>query len=287
MSAKVKKSAYSTSAWKRFFKNKPAISGLITLAVVLLLVIILPPFLPSQFKTDAIAFSSPPSGTHLLGTDDVGRDILSRLVSGGRVSLFVGLVSTLISLAIGVPFGMLAAFYRRGLETVIMRLADIFMSFPSVILILFLVSIFGPSIITVTFVIGIMGWPEFARLIYGNVLTIREKEYVEAATAIGAKDRLIMSRYILPNSIAPIIIAVTFRVATAIVLESSLSFLGMGVQPPQSSWGNMLYNAESITVLSSRPWMWVPPGLALIVTILSINFVGNGLRDTLDPKTKV
>ena len=167
----------------------------------------------------------------------------------------------------------------------VMRLSDIFMSFPSTILILFLVSMFGPSIITVTVVIGVLGWPKFARQIYGSVLSIREKDYIEGAVAIGAKDKLIITRYILPNAVAPIFISITFRIASAIILESSLSFLGMGVQPPAASWGNMLYNAQSITILTSRPWMWVPPGLALVITILSINFIGNGLRDALDPKT--
>lgn len=170
-------------------------------------------------------------------------------------------------------------------EVVVMRLSDIFMSFPSTILILFLVSMFGPSIITVTVVIGVLGWPKFARQIYGSVLSIREKDYIEGAVAIGAKDKLIITRYILPNAVAPIFISITFRIASAIILESSLSFLGMGVQPPAASWGNMLYNAQSITILTSRPWMWVPPGLALVITILSINFIGNGLRDALDPKT--
>ncbi|QQZ60765.1 ABC transporter permease [Paenibacillus sonchi] len=193
----------------------------------------------------------------------------------------------MISVALGIPLGLLAAFFRGKFETVTMRLADIFLSFPNIILILFLVSIFGPSIITVTVVIGILGWPFFARLMFGTVLSIKEKDYIEGAAAIGEKQRTIIFKYILPNAIAPILIQVTFRIAGAIILESSLSFLGMGVQPPAASWGNMLYNAQSITILSERPWMWLPPGLLLILTILSINFVGNGLRDALDPKTRL
>lgn len=273
---------------KRYCKNKLAIAGFVVLVVITLLVIIVPPFLTySEAEINPTAFNEPPSETHLLGTDDVGRDILSRLMHGGRVSLFVGLTSTLISVLIGIPLGILAAFYRGIIEQIVMRLSDVFMSFPSIIFILYLVSFFGPSIITVTAVIGVLGWPLFARLIFGIVLSIKEKEYIEGAVAIGEKVSSIIFRYILPNAVAPILIQITFRIAAAIVLESSLSFLGMGVQPPAASWGNMLYNAQSITILTERPWMWLPPGIALMLTILSINFVGNGLRDALDPKTKI
>ncbi|GGB39178.1 peptide ABC transporter permease [Lentibacillus populi] len=273
---------------KKYCENKLAILGLIVLIVIILLVIILPFFLRyTEAEIDALAFNAPPSSEHLLGGDDVGRDVLSRLIYGGRVSLFVGIISTFISVIIGIPLGVLAAYYRGYIESIIMRLADIFLSFPSIILILFLVSMFGPSIITVTVVIGVLGWPFFARLIYGNVLSVKEKDFVEGAIAIGEKNSRIVFKYILPNAIAPILIQITFRIAAAIILESSLSFLGMGVQPPAASWGNMLYSAQSITILTERPWMWLPPGIALIVTILSINFIGNGLRDALDPKTKI
>ena len=203
------------------------------------------------------------------------------------MSLFVGIISTLISVAIGIPLGLLAAFYRGWFETLVMRATDIFMTIPSTILILFLVSMFGPSIVTVTVVIGVLGWTKFARQIYGTVLSVREKDYVEGGKAIGQRDGVIIARYILPNAIAPIFISITFRIASAIILESSLSFLGMGVQMPAASWGNMLYNAQSITILKSCQWMWLPPGLALMITILSINFIGNGLRDALDPKTSI
>jgi len=273
---------------KRYCRNKLAVAGLFVLLAITVAVVAIPPFLPfSEADIDITAFNTPPSGRHLLGVDDVGRDILSRLLYGGRVSLFVGIISTFISVVIGIPLGLMSAFYRGIFEIMVMRLSDIFMSFPSTILILFLVSMFGPSIITVTVVIGVLGWPKFARQIYGTVLSVREKDYIEGAVAIGAKDSRIITKYILPNAIAPIFISITFRIASAIILESSLSFLGMGVQPPAASWGNMLYNAQSITVLTSRPWIWVPPGFALVATILAINFIGNGLRDALDPKTRL
>ena len=273
---------------KRFCKNKLAVLGLIVLVVVTIIVLVVPPLLPyDEAQIDVVAFNAPPSEQHVLGTDTTGRDVLSRLLYGGRVSLFVGIISTLISVAIGIPLGLLAAFYRGWFETLVMRATDIFMTIPSTILILFLVSIFGPSIVTVTVVIGVLGWTKFARQIYGTVLSVREKDYVEGGKAIGQRDGVIIARYILPNAIAPIFISITYRIASAIILESSLSCLSMGGQMSAASWGKMLYNAQSITILKSCQWMWLPPGLALMITILSINFIGNGLRDALDPKTSI
>lgn len=271
---------------KRYCNNKLAVLGLVIFFLIVAVVLIAPLLIPyGEAEIDVVAFSAAPSSKHLLGTDTVGRDVLARLLYGGRVSLFVGVVSTAISVVIGIPLGLLAAFYRGWFETIVMRTADIFMTIPSTILILFLVSMFGPSIITVTVVIGVLGWTKFARQIFGTVLAVREKDYIEGGRAIGQKDSVIIAKYILPNAIAPIFISITFRIAAAIIQESSLSFLGMGVQMPAASWGNMLYNAQSITILKSGQWMWIPPGVALVITILSINFIGNGLRDALDPKT--
>lgn len=271
---------------KRYCNNKLAVLGLVIFFLIVAVVLIAPLLIPyGEAEIDVAAFSAAPSSKHLLGTDTVGRDVLARLLHGGRVSLFVGVVSTAISVVIGIPLGLLAAFYRGWFETIVMRAADIFMTIPSTILILFLVSMFGPSIITVTVVIGVLGWTKFARQIFGTVLAVREKDYIEGGRAVGQKDSVIIAKYILPNAIAPIFISITFRIAAAIIQESSLSFLGMGVQMPAASWGNMLYNAQSITILKSCQWMWIPPGVALVITILSINFIGNGLRDALDPKT--
>ena len=270
---------------KRYCNNKLAVLGLVIFFLIVAVVLIAPLLIPyGEAEIDVAAFSAAPSSKHLLGTDTVGRDVLARLLYGGRVSLFVGVVSTAISVVIGIPLGLLAAFYRGWFETIVMR-ADIFMTIPSTILILFLVSMFGPSIITVTVVIGVLGWTKFARQIFGTVLAVREKDYIEGGRAVGQKDSVIIAKYILPNAIAPIFISITFRIAASIIQESSLSFLGMGVQMPAASWGNMLYNAQSITILKSCQWMWIPPGVALVITILCINFIGNGLRDALDPKT--
>ncbi len=278
--------SYMKDVIQRFSKHKLAIISLFVLVLEVLMVIFLPIILNlDPYTTDYNTyFGSAPSALHWLGTDDVGRDSFARFLFGGRVSLQVGIVSAVISLAVGVPLGLIAGYYRGIIETVIMRLADIFMSFPSMVLILVLVSVLGPSVATVTVVIGILGWPRFARTIYGNVLSARESEYVEAARAIGTKDGAIMTKYILPNTFAPVLIAFTFRAAQAIITESALSFLGMGVQAPQASWGNILYEAQSISVLATRPWLWMPPGIALLITILCINFLGDGIRDALDTK---
>ena len=284
----LKKDSYYRDVLRKFSSHKLAMAGVIIILLEILLVVFVPILFQMDPNTsDVLAFSAPPGGAHLLGTDDTGRDVLARLLYGGRVSLMVGILSATISLVIGVPLGLLAGFYKGIWETIIMRCADIFMSFPSMILILVLVSVIGPSVWTVTLVIGILGWTDFAKLIYGNVLAIREKEYVESARAVGTKDIPLLAKYVIPNAFAPILINFTFRTAQAIIQESALSFLGMGVQPPQASWGNILNAAQSITVLSSKPWLWVPPGILLILTVSSINFIGDGIRDALDSKMKV
>jgi peptide/nickel transport system permease protein len=282
-----KRKTYYSDILGRFRKHKLAMFGLIIMTFIVAAVILLPLLLGlDPYSTSLRMPYTRPSKEFILGFDGIGRDNFARLVYGGRVSLTVGLLSTLVSILIGVPLGLCAGYFRGWFEVIVMRLVDIFMSFPSMILILVLVSIIGPSMWSVTLVIGVMGWPQFARFIYGNVLSVRSKEYVEGAYAIGAKDYRILRDYILPNSIAPIFITATFRTAGAILEEAALSFLGMGVQPPQASWGNILYGAQSITVLATRTWFWLPPGIMLALTVLSINFIGDGLRDALDPKIK-
>lgn len=272
---------------KRFCRHKLALAGLFILAIEIVLIL----FLPIVMNLDPVgietgAFSKPPSVAHILGTDEVGRDVFARLIYGGRVSLGVGIVSTLISIIIGLPLGLLAAYYGGILETIIMRLGDIFMSFPTMILILVLVSIFGPSIVTVTIVIGVLSWISIAKLIYSSVIVVKKKEYVESARAIGTKESVIIWKYILPNSIAPLWMSVSFRISEAMITESALSFLGCGVQPPDSSWGNMIYAAQKLTILTNQLWMWVPAGFSLMLTIVCINFIGEGIRDALDPKMR-
>lgn len=284
---KVRKT-YFGDVFKRFRRHKLAIVGTVVLAVIVLAVLLLPVVMElDPYSTARAPAYTAPNSEFLLGTDASGRDNFARLVYGGRVSLTVGLVSTLISMLIGLPLGVCAAYFKGWFEILVMRLVDLFMSFPSMILIMVLVVIVGPSLWSVTIVIGVLGWTQFARVIYASVLSVREREYVESARAAGAGHARIIFRYILPNAVAPVIITATFRTAAAILQESSLSFLGMGVQPPAASWGNILNAAQSITVLMRRQWFWLPVGGLLVLTVLSINFVGDGLRDALDPRMKV
>ena len=275
-------------AWARLREDRRAMAGLGLLAAELLLVLLLTPLLGLEPNvTDrAAGFWAAPSGAHWLGTDEVGRDVLARLICGGRVSLLVGFASAALSLLIGVPLGLLAGYRRGKWEFWIMRCADVFQSFPSIVLILCLVTLVGPSVVNIILVIGLMGWVSIARLVYGNTLSMREKEYIEAARAMGMKNSKIIFSEILPNAIAPVWVSIAFRVSSGILTESSLSFLGLGVQTPQASWGNIIFAAQNLLVLTARPWVWIPPGICIILVVIGFNFIGEGVRDALDPKMK-
>ena len=282
------KEILKSQAMKKFLHNKKAMFGLFIVVLLALAVLLIPLFMDlDPYTTDrAAGFNKGPSETHILGTDDVGRDLFARVLYGGRVSLFVGITSTIISVLVGIPLGLIAGYFRGAAESIIMRTADAFMSFPSMVLILVLVAVFGPSILTVTVVIGILGWTAIAKLIYGNVLSIREREYIQAAKTSGTSTWTILFSEVLPNAIPPVWANISFRVAGAILTESSLSFLGMGVQTPQASWGNIIYAAQHLRVLTARPWVWIPPGVCIILVVIGFNFIGEGVRDALDPKTK-
>ncbi len=277
-----------SQAMKKFIRNKRAMTGLAVVALLTLSVLLLPLVLDlDPYTTDREAgFNQPPSAAHIFGTDDVGRDLFARALYGGRTSLFVGITATIISVLIGIPLGLIAGYFRGIAESIIMRTADAFMSFPSMVLILVLVAVFGPSILTVTVVIGVLGWTSIAKLIYGNVLSIREREYIEAARAVGQRTGPILFSEVLPNAIPPVWANLSFRVAGAVLTESSLSFLGMGVQTPQASWGNIIFAAQNLLVLTARPWVWLPPGICIILVVIGFNFIGEGVRDALDPKTR-
>lgn len=285
---KTMKEIWNSQAMKKFIHNKKAMLGLAIVTILVLAVVFIPLFADMDpYTTDrAAGFNKPPSDAHILGTDDVGRDLFARLLYGGRISLFVGITSTIISVLIGIPLGLIAGYFRGTAESIIMRTADAFMSFPSMVLILVLVAVFGPSILTVTVVIGVLGWTAIAKLIYGNVLSIREREYIQAARAVGVSTKKILFSEVLPNAIPPVWANISFRVAGAILTESSLSFLGMGVQTPQASWGNIIFAAQNLLVLTARPWVWLPPGICIILVVIGFNFIGEGVRDALDPKTK-
>ena len=274
------------SPWARFRADRRAMVCLYLLCAELLGVLLLPPLLglePNVSDLEA-GFWALPSAEHPLGTDDVGRDLLARLLSGGQVSLFIGLSSAAISAALGVPLGLLAGYRRGAWEFWIMRLADIFQTFPSIVLVLCLVTVVGPAALNIVLVLGLLGWTGIARLVYGNTLAVREREYVLAARALGARTGTILRRNILPNVISPVWCSIPLRAGRAILSESSLSFLGFGIRAPQASWGSMIQYASNLTVLTGRPWVWLPPGLCIILTVLCLAGIGDGLRDALDPR---
>lgn len=272
---------------QRFFEDKLATACLLFLGVEIILLLILPLILGQDPNlTDKTAgFWAPPSSAHLLGTDDVGRDILARLLYGGQISLLVGYLSAILGTLLGVPLGLLAGYKGGKWEYWIMRACDTFQAFPSLILVLCLVSLLGPSVWNIILVQGVLGWSSVARLVYGSTLSVKKKEYVEASRALGATDRAILFRTILPNVIAPVWAAFPMKVGRAILSESSLSFLGVGLRTPQASWGNLMQNALELITLTTRPWAWIPPGLCIVVTVLALLLVGEGLRKALNPRS--
>ncbi len=227
-------------------------------------------------------FQAPLAGPHLLGSDQLGRDLLVRLLMAGRISLFVGFVAMGISTVVGVAVGLLAGFYRGAAGAALMRLVDAVLCFPSIFLLLTLAALTSPSLLTITLIIALTAWMEVARVVQGQVISLREQDFAVAAEAIGASDGAIMLRELLPNIMAPIIVAATLNVARAILAESYVSYLGYGIQPPTASWGNMLNNAQEY--LESAPWLALLPGAVITLAVTSFNFVGDGLRDALDPR---
>jgi ABC-type dipeptide/oligopeptide/nickel transport system permease subunit len=225
-----------------------------------------------------------PSGVHWLGTDVQGRDVWARLIFGTRVSLFVGFVSQGIALLLGVTFGLLAGFYGRWVDELVMRLADVTLAFPTLLLLIAMVAALEPSMGVVFVTIGIVGWAGIARLVRGQVLVVRQLEYVQAIRALGGGDGRIMVRHVLPNVIAPVLIAATLGIAGAIMAEAALSFLGLGVQPPTPSWGSMIAEGRDLAQLRRAPWTSFFPGMAIGASVLGFNLLGDALRDALDPR---
>lgn len=240
------------------------------------------PFDPNFINVDALLL--PPSPTHLMGTDALGRDVFSRILFGGRVSLWVGFVAVGIATTIGLVLGLVSGYFGRLVDEIIMRGVDVMLCFPSFFLILAVIAFLEPSLTNIMIVIGLTGWMGVARLVRAETLTIRERDYVLAARAAGAGPGRIIFRHILPNAIAPVLVSATLGVAGAILTESSLSFLGLGVQPPDASWGNMLLEGKE--VLGIAWWLSVFPGLAILFTVLGYNLLGESLRDLLDPRLK-
>ncbi len=285
-------SLYS-QAWMRFKRHRLAVAGLIVVGIMVLMAIFAPLIAPHDphrsFSRDDGAYNTwaRPSAMHPLGTDAVGRDVFSRLIFAGRVSMSVGLVAVLVATAIGVVLGSLAGFFGGWVDSVIMRFTDTVICFPVLFLVLIVATMVGPSIYNIMIVIGCVYWTRICRLVRAEFLRLREMEFTEASRALGSKSGRIIWRHLLPNAVSPIVVFATLFIAQAILTEASLSFLGAGVQPPAASWGNMLNEATGYVTLSQRPWMWIPPGVAIMMVVLSVNFVGDGLREALDPHQKL
>jgi peptide/nickel transport system permease protein len=269
--------------WRRFKKNKLAVAGGIIVLILFLIAILAPiisPFDPNEIDREHIL--EPPSIRHPMGTDDLGRDIFSRMIYGSRISLAVGFVAVGIATFIGMILGALAGYYGGWTDRIIMRFIDIMLSFPTFFLILAVIAFIGPSIWNIMVVIGFTSWMGVARLVRAEFLSLKEREFVLAARALGASDMRIIFKHIMVNSMAPVFVSVVLGVASAILVESALSFLGIGVQPPTPSWGNILTLGKDNIEIAW--WLSVFPGLAILITVLSYNLVGEGLRDALDPR---
>jgi len=271
--------------WRYFKRNRLAVGGLAIIVITFLIAgsaSFVAPYDPG--KTDVSMKLQPPSLQHFLGTDQLGRDIFSRMLFGSRVSLSVGFIAVAISICIGILVGAISGYYGRWIDTVLMRFVDIMLCFPSFFLILTVVALLGPSLFKVMVVIGITSWMGTSRFVRAEFLSLRERDFAQAAKALGVKDRRIIFRHILPNALAPVFVTATLDVATAILVEAGLSFLGFGVQPPAPSWGNIL--TEGRTYIFDAWWLTVFPGLAILTTVLSFNLLGEGLRDALDPRLR-
>ena len=233
---------------------------------------------------DLINLLDPPSRAHWLGTDVQGRDVWARLVYGARVSLAVGLVSQTIAVTLGITLGLLAGYYRGWIDEIVMRLADVTLAFPTLLLLIAMSAAFQPSMTVVFVTIGVVGWAGIARLVRGQVLVVRDLEYVQAARALGARSERVMLIHILPNVVGPVVIAATLGIAGAIMAEAALSFLGLGIQPPTASWGSMIADGRDLDQLRNAPWTSLSPGLAIGAAVLGFNLLGDALRDALDPR---
>ena len=273
-----------TSFWRRLVRHRLALFGLIFLVCMGLGALLTPLLSPyDPYAMNLPDAKQEPSLSHPLGTDKLGRDTLTRVLVGGRVSMAVALGAVAISTSIGTVLGVLAGYRRGWVDSIISRVTDIFMSFPLFVLLIVLVSMVGPSVLNVVLIIGLFSWMVITRVVRGQVMSVMNEPYIEAADAAGASPIQVIVRHILPNSYVPVVVASTLGIASAMLSEAALSFLGLGIQPPTPSWGNMLNEAQSLQVLVNEPWVWVGPGLAIALTVLSINFVGDGLRDALDP----
>lgn len=278
--------SYLQTVFRRFRRHRLAMASSVVLTVLVGAALLAPWIAP--YDPDAIVgtFSGAPCREFLLGTDQIGRDVLSRLLYAMRISLLVGVLATVISTVIGVVLGLIAGYFGGIADMIIMRFTDMVMSFPYILLVLVAAAIFRPGLWNIILILGFVDWPGIARLVRGNVLSLRETNFVKGNIVAGMPVRHILFSEILPNTVAPILVYATSVLALSMLDEAALSFLGLGVQPPTASLGNMLNGAQSLTVLTKQPWLWIPAGLLIVILVMSINFIGDALRDALDPNSR-
>ena len=275
---------WNSRGMRRFRRHKLAVFGAVTIVLMTLACVFGPMLLPysDTFIDIRQRFAPPFSGPHILGTDPLGRDILARLLMAGRISLAVGFCAMVLAMGIGIAVGVAAGFYEGVIGAALMRFVDAMLCFPSIFLLLAISALISPSVPSIVILIAMTSWMEVARVVEAQIRSLRTREFAQAAVAMGSSNMRIMVRELLPNAIAPIVVAATLNVAHAILAESYISFLGYGIQPPTPSWGNMLENAQSY--LTRAPWLAIIPGAAITLAVTSFNFVGDGLRDALDPR---
>lgn len=279
---------------RKFFKRKIAVFGLIVFSTMLLAIILFRIFgdAESAMRINRAFRNAPPDANFWLGTDNVGRDMFARMMQGGQVSMLVGVVAVSIQVLMGMLIGGVSGFYGGWIDNILMRITEIVQSFPFTPLAITISAILGSRVtanqklIVVISLIGFLSWPGLARMIRGQILSLREMEFVQAARALGVRDARIISRHLLPNTIAYVIVNATIGMAGAILTEASLSFLGLGVPPSTPTWGNLINAGSDMYNLQNRPWLWVPPGVAIFLTVMSINLIGDGMRDAIDPKSR-
>ncbi len=288
---KNKKNHGRQSYWGEVFfrlrKNRMAMLSLYILLILIGLCIVVPMISPYEIQTTNLAGKDlSPNSNHYLGTDLIGRDLFTRLFYAGRISLGVALAVVFIECVIGVVLGSLSGFYGGIVDAIIMRIAEIFMSFPFMIITITIVAVFGNSVFTLILVLALLSWPSIARIVRGQILTLREMEYMEACEALGISDVRRIFKHLLPNVLAYVIVYATLGMASVILVETSLSFLGLGVSPPTPTWGNMIQEARNMLIIQYKWWYWIPPGICIFISVMCFNILGDGMRDAIDPKMK-
>jgi peptide/nickel transport system permease protein len=272
-------------AWERFKKNRMAVISLVILTTLIILALLAPAIAPyDPAEQDLLNRLKAPSADHWFGTDDLGRDVFTRVLYGARVSLSVGIFSVVFNVIIGVSVGAIAGYYGGKVDSILMRFVDIMLAFPQFFLLITVVTLLKPSLFNIIAVLTAFGWMGKARLLRGQILSVKNREYIDAARSMGLPDRRIIFFHVLPNSIAPVIVAAAMNMGSMILTESGLSFLGLGIQPPTASWGNLLQSAQSLKIMVEAPWYPIFPGMMIFITIMCFNFLGDGLRNAFDSK---